>query len=530
MKEMILLGDEAVAMGAIHAGISAAYGYPGTPSTEIIEFLHAYAEKNSACSYIASWSSNEKTACEEALGVSMVGRRALVTMKHVGLNVAADAFINAANLKINGGLVLVVADDPGMHASQNEQDSRFYADFAYVICFEPRHQQEAYAMTMEAFALSERFQIPVIVRMVTRLAHSRALVQFAEPQPIKAIENKVDREGWMTLPALSKKRWINLLAQQPQFLAYTESSAYNPLYINPDFSDFGVITTGTARNYYEENLGDFANKPSHLHISVNPIPVAKVRELAAHVKKIIVIEEGYSYVEKYLRGLLPSEKIIIGKDDKAIPPYDELNPDNIRSALGLPERDMHHFKEVAMAGRPPQLCKGCPHIDTFNMIKTAIADYPNAIVTSDIGCYSLGALPPYSVIDSLVCMGASIGMAKGAAEVGAFPVIATIGDSTFIHSGMTALVDCVANNANVTVVIMDNSTVAMTGGQETIFPSSKLKKLVEGIGVAPEHIKEINPLAKNLVENVNILKNEIAYKGTSVILAVRECIQTIGKK
>jgi indolepyruvate ferredoxin oxidoreductase alpha subunit len=523
MNEQILLGDEAIAMGAVHAGISAAYGYPGTPSTEVMEFLQSFSAKNGYPH--AAWSCNEKTAVEEAIGVSMVGRRALVTMKHVGLNVAADSFMNAANLKIKGGLVLLVADDPGMHASQNEQDSRFFADFAYVMCFEPRKQQEAYEMTKEAFAISERFNIPVILRIVTRLAHSRALVKFSDIKEAKPLAPKVDRSGWMTLPGMARKRFGELLARQPEFLAYTEESAHNLLVLNPSFTDFGVITTGTACNYYEENVTEFQHQPSHLHIGVYPMPVKKIRELAAHVKKIVVIEEGYSYVERYLRGILPSDKIIIGKEDNVIPRFGELNPDNIRAALGLSVRAGHHAKEFPLPNRPPQLCPGCPHTNTFTMIKDAIKDYPNAIVTSDIGCYSLGAMPPIAVIDSLVCMGASIGMAKGAAEVGAYPVIATIGDSTFLHSGITPLIDCVAANANVTVVIMDNSTVAMTGAQEPIVPSSHLRKLVDGLGIDAKHVREIIPLPKNAAENVKILQEEIAHNGVSVIISLRECLQ-----
>ena len=441
MKEMILLGDEAVAMGAMHAGISAAYGYPGTPSTEIMEFLQDHIKKNELDNIQASWFSNEKTACEGSLGVSMVGKRALVTMKHVGLNVAADAFINAANLKIKGGLVLCVADDPGFHASQNEQDSRFYADFAHVVCFEPRHQQESYEMIKEAFDVSEQFNIPVIFKMVTRLAHSRAMVKLGETKNQNQLVDKVDKLNWNTLPALSRKRFGELLADQNDFLTYTEKSNYNPLFINPEFSDFAVITTGTARNYYEENLDELKSKPSHLHISVYPMPVDKIRQLAEHTNKVIVIEEGYSFVERRLRGILPMEKTIIGKEDHVIPRFNELTPDNIRNALGLPERATPNHKELELAGRPPQLCQGCSHRDTFSMINKYVADVPNTIVTSDIGCYSLGALDPYKSIDSIVCMGASIGMAKGAAEAGAESVIATIGDGTFVHTGMPALVD-----------------------------------------------------------------------------------------
>lgn len=530
MTELMLLGDEAIGIGAIHAGLSVAYGYPGTPSTEILEFILNYIKQNKEKQIYAAWCSNEKTAYEEALGVSMVGKRALVTMKHVGLNVAADPFISSAILKIKGGLVLAVADDPGMHASQNEQDSRFYSDFAHIVCFEPHSQQEAYEMAKEAFAISERFRIPVVIRIVTRLAHSRAKVKFGKINETNPLSAEIDKTCWMTLPVLAKKSFAELLAAQTKFQAYAEESIYNPLYINNNFVKFGVITTGIAVNYYKENLDNFKVKPSHLHIGVYPMPVDKIRRLAQQVDKLVVMEEGYPFVEKRLRGILPTNKIIIGKEDALIPQSGELTPDNIRPALGLIVRETPLKKEIKLPNRPPQLCQGCPHTSTFVAIKKIVADIPTTIVTSDIGCYSLGAVAPFDAIDSMVCMGASIGMAKGAVEAGAGPVIATIDDGTFIHSGMSSLVDCIAAKINVTIIIMDNSIVAMTGGQETILPSSKLKQLIMGMGVEPEHIKNIIPLPKNLEDNIKIIKEEMAYKGVSIILSARECIQYCRQK
>ncbi len=251
MPEMVLLGDEAVAMGAIHAGITAAYAYPGTPSTEITEFLIRHAEKEN--SPTAHWCANEKTAYEAALGVSFAGRRSMVSMKHVGLNVAADPFMNSAIVSIHGGLVLVVADDPGMHSSQNEQDSRYFADFARIVCLEPTNQQEAYEMTRAAFDISEKFEIPVMIRLVTCLAHSRAVVQLSEQTAENPLQKATNPNSWILLPSNARRQWHGLLDTQTEMKTLSEQSEFNPLTINSDFNELGVITTGLAKNYYLEN-------------------------------------------------------------------------------------------------------------------------------------------------------------------------------------------------------------------------------------------------------------------------------------
>jgi len=529
MSEMVLLGDEAVALGAVHAGISAAYAYPGTPSTEITEYIMAYSRRNGGRP-LASWCSNEKTACEEALGASFVGKRALVSMKHVGLNVAADPFINAALLDINGGIVVAVADDPGMHSSQNEQDSRFYVDLAKVICLEPRNQQEAYEMTREAFDLSERFRIPVMVRLVTRLAHSRAVVRVGEPLEERLLHKAEDRKSWTLLPAYARRRFKVLLDKQRELHAFTEGSAHNRISLSSDFDEYGVITTGIAENYYMENIQELSYRPSHLHIGAYPIPEGKVRRLADCVKRLVILEEGYPFVEKYLRGIIPPQIQVDGKLNGRVGITGELDPDNTRGVLRLKERRGGAAVPGGLPGRPPQLCAGCPHTDTYNALRDALSGYSESIVTSDIGCYTLGALPPHNIIETCVCMGASIGMAKGAAEAGFYPVVAAIGDSTFLHSGITPLVDASVSDVNMTVIIMDNNTVAMTGGQQTVIPSEKLRKLIEGIGVDPEHIREIIPLEKNRRINTQILREEIEHRGLSVILAVRECVEIRRRK
>jgi indolepyruvate ferredoxin oxidoreductase alpha subunit len=476
---------------------------------------------------VARWCANEKTAYEAAVGVSLVGRRALVTMKHVGLNVAADPFLNSALLDIHGGLVVAVADDPGMHSSQSEQDSRFYADFARVICLEPRSQQEAYEMTREAFDLSERFHIPVVVRLVTRLSHSRAVVATRPPRPQNPLSKAPDKSGWVTLPSLSRRGWERLLAAQGAFRRYAEESPWNRLMLNERCSEVGVITTGLGGNYYEENLEELAVRPSHLHIGVYPLPVEKIRRLAERVRKIVVIEEGYPFVERYLRGLLPQAVEIAGKESGHLPASGELNPDNVRPAMGLGEKNGQELPGLRLPARPPQLCAGCPHRDTFEALNLAVAGFPASLVTSDIGCYTLGYLPPFESIETCLCMGASVGMAKGAAEAGFRPVVAVIGDSTFLHSGITPLLDAVAGGVSMTLIILDNGTTAMTGGQPTLLASGRIQELVRGAGVEAAHIRVIQPLRKHTQENARILREEMEYPGVSVVIALRECIQTV---
>jgi len=525
--KQILLGDEAVAAGAIDAGITAAYGYPGTPSTEILDFIIKRPEPHRKVR--ASWCANEKTALETALGVSFVGRRALVTMKHVGLNVAADPFVNGALVGINGGLVIAVADDPGMHSSQNEQDTRYLADFARVICLEPETPQQAYVMTREAFDLSERFHIPVVVRLVTRLSHSRTVIKTEEPRDENVLSKAPDASSWVLLPVNARRQWHNLVDMQKDIASYTEGSPYNHLTLNDKYG-LGVITTGFAVDYYRENVGELDGTPSHLHIGAYPYPVEKIRRLVEHVDRVIVIEEGYPFVERYLRGIRRPSFEIQGKLTGQLPIVGELTPDIVRAALGLGLSDSIDIGEVSLPNRPPQLCKGCPHRDVFQAIQEAVTGYDDCFVASDVGCYTLGALPPYSAIETCVCMGASIGIAKGAAEAGFQKVIAVIGDSTFLHSGVTPLMDAVAANANITAIILDNETIAMTGGQPTILPSSSLEGIVRGIGVEPDHLHVMMAHPKKTAEEAALIRGELEHDGLSVIIMGRECLEKARKR
>jgi len=523
----VLLGDEAVSLGAIHAGITAAYAYPGTPSTEIFEYLFARGRQDG---YVAHWCANEKTAYEQALGVSMMGLRAIVSMKHVGLNVAADPFINSALVDIRGGLVVAVADDPSMHSSQNEQDSRCLADFARIICLEPSSQQEAYDMTREAFSISEHFHIPVMLRLVTRLCHGRATVATREAARPHAVGRTTDPSSWILLPGNARRLWRELLDQQSDFNRFTEASAFNQLVVSDESPRLGVITSGIARNYYEENVADLAVAPSHLHVGAYPFPGRKIRELASRVETVLVIEEGYPFVERLLRGILPQAVEIRGKLSGQLPEDGELTPDSVRTALGLPDLPVVWKPSREVVARPPQLCRGCPHRDSYGAIKLALEGIPDALVAADIGCYTLGALAPYRAVESCVCMGASVGMAKGAADAGAKPVLAVIGDSTFLHSGVTALMDAVAADTDMTLLILDNETVGMTGAQPTILPDSRLKPLILGLGVAPEHCHLVEAHPRRSEQFAETIREEMQHEGLSVIIAVRECPESIRKR
>lgn len=514
----LLLGDEAVGLAAIHSGISGIFSYPGTPATEIFEFVQARSDLDRAVS--ARWSANEKVAYEEALGMSFVGKRALVSMKHVGLNVAADPFINSALTGARGGLVLAVADDPGMHSSQNEQDSRIYGDFAQVPVFEPSNQQEAYDMTREAFELSERVNLPVMIRLVTRLAHSRARVLPGEPVKPQTIEGAPDWREWTLLPPNARRRFRRLIELQDSLRDYSERSSYNILDLR---GPKGILACGIAHNYVAEVLGLDSNY-SYLKVCTYPAPRRLIRELVDHCDEVFVVEEGYPYLETQLRGLLGTPgKAIHGKRDGVLSMDGEMTSERVRAALRL---EQYRSPEAAtdLPPRPPRLCDGCPHCDTFRVLVEAVKAWDSPSLFSDIGCYTLGALPPFNAVSSCVDMGASISMAHGAAKAGAYPVVCTIGDSTFTHSGMTGLIGAALDNADMTVIVLDNATVAMTGGQEVFATGDKLLQLIKSLGVDENHIVRIEPFPKCRDDNAALLRREIEYHGLSVIVACRPCI------
>ena len=520
----LLLGDEAVGLAAIDAGIAGVFSYPGTPATEILEFIR---QRTAGGAKVTSdWQANEKVAYEEALGMSFAGKRALVAMKHVGLNVAADPFINSALTGANGGLVVVVADDPGMHSSQNEQDTRYYGDFARIPVLEPSNQQEAYDLTREAFELSEELGLPVLVRLVTRLAHSRAKVTASKPAKVKpGLRLVEDPADWTLLPVNARRRFRRLIDLQPKLHEIAEQSPRNRLELK---GPQGIIATGLAHNYVREVIGS-ESPYSLLKISVYPTPAGLVRRLMDHCDEVLVVEEGYPFVEGQLHGLLGVPgKAIRGKLTGALPPDGELNADLVRQALGLSALDSP-AAVTKLPSRPPALCRGCPHGDTFKAILEATGLTKDRILFSDIGCYTLGALPPYNAVHSCVDMGSSISMAHGAAKAGAHPVICTIGDSTFTHSGMTPLLGAVRQDADITVFILDNATVGMTGGQETLATGEQLLGLLKGLGVKEDHLVVIDPKPGKHKENTALVRREINHHGLSVIVAARPCIQVARK-
>ncbi len=526
MKKLLLLGDEAFAQGALDAGLSGAYGYPGTPSTEIIEYI----QKNPLAlerNVHRKWSANEKTAMESAIGMSYAGKRTIVTMKHVGLNVAADPYVNSAFTGANGGLIVAVADDPSMHSSQNEQDSRFYAKFALLPALEPSNQQEAYDMAHYGFDLSEKYELPIMLRFVTRLSHSRSGVKRQDIKAENDLKLPRDSSQFILLPAVSRKRFKHLLSIQEKLVTESENSPFNKYYPGQDHS-MGIIACGLAYNYLMENFQDKECPYPILKISQYPLPRKLIERITSECNTLLILEDGAPLVEEMLKGYLSQSAIIKGRLDGSIPRDGELNPNIVAKSLNLKETQSFEIPEVVVP-RPPALCIGCPHIDTYNALKESLKEFGTGHVFSDIGCYTLGALPPYNAINSCVDMGASITMAKGASDAGLYPSIAVIGDSTFSHSGITGLLDCVNEDSNVVIVIVDNETTGMTGGQDSS-ALGKIENICEGLGVKKEHIRTVLPLKKNHDQLVQVFNEEIAYKGVSVIIPRRECIQTMVKK
>ncbi len=535
----LLLGDEAIAQGAIDAGLSGVYAYPGTPSTEITEYIQLSEKRKGdevKGKIFCQWATNEKTAMEGALGISYMGKRALVCMKHVGMNVCADAFMNAAITGVNGGLVVVAADDPSMHSSQNEQDSRFYAKFAMIPCLEPSNQQEAYDMMHYAFDLSESLRTPILLRVTTRMAHSRAVVETMDtPREQNELSAPENTNHFILLPAFARKNYAELVEAQSDFVQTSEESQYNQ-YTKGSNPKKAIVTTGIAYNYLMEAIGEASNthyplansEASILKITQYPLPKALIDQMVADgAEEILVMEEGQPVVEELLRGMVPSSVAVKGRLTGNLPRMGELTPDSVALALSNSEASNSPLPiPELVVGRPPALCQGCGHRDMYAALNEVAREHENAKIFGDIGCYTLGALSPFHAIHACVEMGASITMAKGAADAGQFPSFAVIGDSTFTHSGMTGLLDCVNSKANVVVLISDNLTTGMTGGQDSA-GTGRLEAICEGLGVEKEHVRVVVPLPKNMEEIKQVLREEVAYNGTSVVIARRECIQTL---
>lgn len=526
----LLLGDEAFAQGAIDAGLSGAYAYPGTPSTEILEYIQMspIARERKIHSH---WSSNEKTAMEEAMGMSFCGKRATVSMKHVGLNVAADPFVNSAMTGANGGLLVVGADDPSMHSSQNEQDSRFYAKFALLPCLEPCDQQETYDMASYGFELSEKFGVPVLLRLVTRLSHSRGVVEVEKtPAPENQLHYPGDANQWVLMPVNSRKRYKELIKIYALLEQEAETSPFNCYTDGKDHS-LGIVVSGLAYNYLREIFPEEIPFPV-VKISQYPLPINMVRRLSDECKELLIIEEGMPVIEEMIRGALDMRRDVYGKLDEILPRTGELTPDDIRKGLLKlrPNMTLLHREEPAVvpaivAPRPPALCQGCGHRDVYHALIDTLKEYQNPKVFGDIGCYTLGWLSPFNAIDTCLDMGASITMAKGASDAGQHPAVAIIGDSTFTHSGMTGLLDAINEDSDIVVIISDNLTTGMTGGQDSQ-GTGKLEDICLGLGCNPEHMRVIDSLPKNYNEMMALFKEEIDHHGCSVIISRRECIQT----
>jgi len=509
-----LSGNEAIAKGAYDAGVGFAAGYPGTPSTEILE--------NIAKRYIdiyAEWSPNEKVALEAASGASMAGARALASMKHVGLNLAADPLMTLSYTGVNGGLVIITADDPGIHSSQNEQDNRHYARFAKIPLLEPSDSQEAYDFTRLAFEISERFDTPVILRTTTRISHSKSLVSIKKPKRLNketAIPNNIEK--FVMIPSYARERHRIIETRLKRLQNFSDRFRYNR-YENKK-GKIGIITSGVAYQYVKEVCRDIPV----LKLSMTyPLPVNLIKKFAKGFKKLYVVEELDPFLENEIKALGIN---VIGKEN--IPSSGELNPDIIEEAL-FGKRKRTKKNNLKLPVRTPIMCAGCPYLGIFHTLKKL-----GLFVAGDIGCYTLAALSPYNAIDSTLCMGAGIcqafGMEKVLKEEERKKLVAVIGDSTFLHSGITGLMDIVYNKGITTVIILDNSTTAMTGRQD--HPSSgftlkgeetkevNIAEICSALGV--ERVRHINPF--NLSEIENVILEEINQKQPSVIISKSPCV------
>ncbi len=507
----ILTGNQAIARAALDSGVALGIGYPGTPSTEVLETLGKLDGDR------AQWATNEKVAMEVALGVALAGRRAIVTMKHVGLNVAADPLFTASYTGISGGLVVMVADDPGMHSSQNEQDSRHYAEAAKLPMLEPSDSQEAYDLTRLAFELSERFDTPVLLRTTTRLSHSKGIVSFSNAvTKIPAASPPRDATKYVMLPVNARKRHAIVEERLERLTDWIEEDSKLTRLDKGDRA-VGVITSGVSYQYVRE----VDPEASVLKLGmVWPLPMKKIRDFAGSVKQLYVVEELDPFLETHVAA---EGMTVIGKD--AFPILGEFTPRIVAEGLG------QYFPAASsgssLAPRPPAMCPGCPHRGVFWVLKKL-----HLTVAGDIGCYTLGASPPLGSMDTCICMGAAVGVARGieTAGVDASNVVGVIGDSTFLHSGITGLLDMVYNGSSGTLLILDNGTTAMTGTQEhpgtgknlagERAPAVDLEALVRSLGVKdvavvdPYEIKQFETAVKHAVEN----------KGPSVIIARHPCM------
>lgn len=509
-ERKLLLGNEAIARGGYEAGVRVAAAYPGTPSTEILEALVQYRE------VYAEWSVNEKVAFEVAYGASLAGARALCAMKQVGLNVAADPLITASYTGVNAGLVVVVADDPGLHSSQNEQDSRYYARLAKVPLLEPSDAQEAKDMTAQAFEISERYDTPVLLRSTTRLSHTSSPVVLKERKEKPVKDYVKDSAKYVMVPANAQLRHQVVEERLKKLAQASENFSQN--FVEWGDEEVGVISSGVAYFYAKEVFKD----ASFLKLSFSyPLPAKLIKDFCSKIKQVYVVEEVDPVVELEIKAMGFK---VLGKE--SLPRFGELNPDLIKQAfLGKAEISQLSY-ERELPARPPVLCPGCPHRGVFYVLNKL-----GATVLGDIGCYTLGVLPPLKSMDTCLCMGAGLGQLQGFKRVlPEKPVVAVIGDSTFLHAGLPSLLNLVYNQGAGAVIIMDNRTTAMTGrqdhpgtgrtltGEET--KAVSYLEIAKALGV--EKVAQVDPY--NLKQTENVLKEVIGKKEPSVVVSERPCI------
>jgi indolepyruvate ferredoxin oxidoreductase alpha subunit len=522
MKQL-MLGNEAVARGLYEAGCRLVSGYPGTPSTEITETIANYPD------VYCEWAPNEKVALEAAFGASLAGARAACTMKHVGLNVAADPLFTLSYTGVNGGLVICVADDPGMHSSQNEQDSRHYAIAAKVPMLEPADAAESRAFAMRAFALSEQFDTPVILRMCTRISHSQSLVETGEREEVALRPYVKNAQKYIMAPANAIRRHPVVEARTRALTAFAETCDLNRMEMPGERAKLGIICSGTCYQYVREVFGGHQDNPYKDSVGilkvglVNPLPEALIRDFAARVDRLVVIEELDPVIETHVRAL---GLAVEGKN--LFPLEGEFSQNTVRRALGLP-LPPSVSADSSIPVRPPVMCAGCPHRGMFYVLSKH-----KVTVIGDIGCYTLGMAQPLQAVDSVLCMGASVSGIHGFNKIGGQEAegrtVAVIGDSTFMHSGMTGLVNISYNASHSTVIILDNSITGMTGHQQNPStgynihgdPAAKvdLEAFCHAIGI--QRVRVVDPY--DLAACEQVLSEELAYAGPSVIISRRPCV------
>ncbi|MGL6104834.1 indolepyruvate ferredoxin oxidoreductase subunit alpha [Romboutsia sp.] len=517
MKKL-MTGNEAIARGAYEAGVKYASAYPGTPSTEILENVALYKDD-----IVAEWATNEKVALEAVIGGSMAGARTLASMKHVGVNVAADPLFTFAYTGVNGGMVLITADEPGMHSSQNEQDNRNYAKFAKIALMEPSTSQEAKDMLKVAFEVSEKYDTPVLYRVTTRLCHSKGIVECNDREEVGIRDYIKNPQKNLTVPAHARVRRVAVEERMKALETFSNNTDLNYYEIND--TKVGVVSSGMCHVFAKEVFGDEA---SYMKLGfTNPLPIEKIKEFASKVDKIYVIEENDAFIEEQLKA---NGIDCIGKD--VLPTSGEMTPDVLRESIFGKTNDVIEFNEELVVPRPPGLCAGCPHRGFFY----ELGKRKNTMITGDIGCYTLGFAAPFNAMDTVVCMGASLSSGHGAQKVfnmkedNKMRVVGVLGDSTFFHTGINSLLDVVYNNGNSISVILDNRITGMTGHQEN--PGSgytlqgeptnevDMEALVKACGV--KHVRTIDP--NNLKEVKETLNWAYELDEASVIITRWPCV------